>query len=105
MGIGKNKDLQSTFASVNAYNSIAGIIAGILTGGKKVDKISKNFSVDEVKKFAQSPAGQQLMAMLQRSDSEAVRQAQAGNYEDAMKRLSGFLQTPEAQRLLKDLGR
>ena len=70
-----------------------------------MDKFSKNFSVDEVKKFAESPAGQQLMAMLQKSDSEAVRQAQAGNYEDAMKRLSGFLQTPEAQRLLKNLGR
>ena len=70
-----------------------------------MDKFSKNFSVDEVKKFAESPAGRQLMAMLQQKDSEAVRQAQAGNYEDAMKQLSGFLQTPEAQRLLKDLGR
>ena len=70
-----------------------------------MDKNSQNFSVDEVKKFAESPAGQQLMAMLQRADSEAVRQARAGNYEDAMKRLSGFLQTPEAQQLLKNLGR
>ena len=105
MGIGKNKNIQSTISYRNAYNSIVSIIAGILTGGKKLDKFSKNFSVDEVKKFAESPAGQQLMAMLQKSDSEAVRQAQAGNYEDAMKRLSGFLQTPEAQRLLKNLGR
>ena len=70
-----------------------------------MDKNSQKFSVDEVKKFAQSPAGQQLMALLQQSDVEAVRQAQAGNYEDAMKRLSGFLQTPEAKRLLKELGR
>ena len=70
-----------------------------------MDKNSQNFSMDEVQKFAESPAGQQLFAMLQRSDGEAIRQAQAGNYEDAMKRLSGFLQTPEAQQLLKNLGR
>ena len=70
-----------------------------------MDKNSGNFSVDEVKKFAQSDAGRQLMALLQQSDSEAVRQAQAGNYADAMKRLSGFLESPEAKKLLKDLGR
>ncbi len=70
-----------------------------------MSKNSENFSIDEVKKFAQSPAGQQLMAMLQQSNSDAVHQAQAGNYEEAMKQLSGFLQTPEAQRLLKELGR
>ena len=70
-----------------------------------MDKNSQNFSMDEVKKFAQSPAGQQLMSMLRQQNGEAVRQAQAGNYDEAMKQLSGFLQTPEAQRLLKDLGR
>ena len=70
-----------------------------------MDKNSRNFSVDDVKKFAESPAGQQLIALLQQSDSEAVRQAQAGNYEAAMKRLSGFLESPEAKQLLKNLGR
>lgn len=70
-----------------------------------MDKNSQNFSMDDVKKFAESPAGKQLIAMLQHKDSEAVRQAQAGNYNEAMRRLSGFLQTPEAQQLLKDLGR
>ena len=70
-----------------------------------MDKNSQKFSMDEVKKFAESPAGRQLMSMLQQQNGEAVRQAQAGNYNEAMKQLSGFLQTPEAQRLLKDLGR
>ena len=70
-----------------------------------MDKNSRNFSVDDVKKFAESPAGQQLIALLQQSDSEAVRQAQAGNYEAAMKRLAGFLETEEAKQLLKNLGR
>lgn len=70
-----------------------------------MEKKSQNFSVDEVKKFAKSPAGQKLFSMIQRSDSEAVRQAQAGNYDAAMERLSAFLKTPEAQKLLKELGR
>ena len=70
-----------------------------------MDKISENFSMDDVKKFAESPAGRQLISLLQHSDGEAVRQAQAGNYEAAMKRLSGFLETEEAKQLLKNLGR
>lgn len=70
-----------------------------------MSKKSENFSVDEVKKFAQSPAGQQLFKLIQSQDSEAVRQAQAGNYEEAMARLKGFLASPEAQKLLKDLRR
>ena len=70
-----------------------------------MDKISENFSMDDVKKFAESPAGRQLISLLQHSDGEAVRQAQAGNYEAAMKRLSGFLATEEAKQLLKNLGR
>ncbi len=70
-----------------------------------MDKNSQNFSMDDVKKFARSPAGQQLFAMIQRSDGEAVRQAQAGNYDAAMERLQDFLKNPEAQKLLKDLGR
>lgn len=70
-----------------------------------MNKKTGNFSTEDVKKFAQSDAGQQLMALLQHADGEAVRQAQAGNYEDAMKRLSVFLQSPEAKKLLGELGR
>ena len=70
-----------------------------------MDKNSQNFSIDEVKKFAQSPEGQKLFAMLQHSEGEAVRQAQAGNYDAAMKRLKSFLDTPEAQKLLKGFRR
>ena len=70
-----------------------------------MNKNSGNFSAEDVKKFAQSDAGRQLMALLQQKDSAAVRQAQAGNYEDAMKRLSAVLDSPEAKRLLKELGR
>ena len=69
-----------------------------------MNKNSQNFSIDEVKKFAQSPEGQRLFKMVQTKDSEAVRQAQAGNYEEAMARLRSFLDTPEAKKLLQDLG-
>lgn len=70
----------------------------------QVRKNSDNFSVDEVKKFAQSPAGQQLYRFLKQNNAQAVQQAQAGNYEKAMEQLKDFLQTPEAKALLKDLG-
>ena len=70
-----------------------------------MDKKTGDFSAEDVKKFAQSAAGQQLMALLQQQEGEAVRQAQAGNYETAMDRLAGFLESPEAKKLLKDLGR
>ena len=70
-----------------------------------MDKNSQNFSLDEIKKFAQSPAGQRLFAMIQRSDAEAVRQAQSGNYDAAMERLKSFLETPEAKKLLKEFRR
>ena len=70
-----------------------------------MNKNSGNFSAEDVKKFAQSDAGRQLMALLQQKDSDAVRQAQAGNYEEALTRLSGILDSPEAKQLLKNLGR
>ena len=69
-----------------------------------MSKNSDNFSVDEVKKFAQSPAGQRLFQLLKQNNTQAVEQVQAGNYNDAMKQLQNFLQTPEAQKLLKDIG-
>ena len=70
-----------------------------------MNKNSGNFSAEDVKKFVQSDAGRQLVALLQQKDGDAVRQAQAGNYESAMKRLSEILDSPEAKRLLKELGR
>lgn len=58
-------------------------------------------------KLARSPAGQQLLAMLQRNGGSdlqsAVSQASAGNYDQAKQTLSSLLSTPEAQDLLKKL--
>lgn len=58
-------------------------------------------------KLAQSPAGQQLLAMLQRSGREdlqnAVAKASSGDYREAKRTLSALLSTPEAQALLKQM--
>ena len=64
--------------------------------------------MDEIMRLAKSPAGQQLIAMLQREDStklqQAVSQAQTGNLSQAGQTLSSILSSPEAQQLIKKLG-
>ena len=58
-------------------------------------------------KLAQSPAGQKLMEILRASETvdlqQAAAAASAGNMEQARDALSGILQSPEAQELLKQL--
>lgn len=58
-------------------------------------------------KLARSPAGQQLLALLQQNGGSelqsAVSQASAGNYDQARQTLSALLSNPEAQKLLKQL--
>ena len=71
-------------------------------------KKSEDFSMQEIMRLAKSPAGQQLLAMLQRSDSGQVQQAAdlaaAGQYNQAAQALQGILSSPEAQALIKELG-
>ena len=71
-------------------------------------KKSQDFSMEEVMRIAKSPAGQQLMALLQQKDStalaEATAQAKPGNYTQAGQTLSSLLSSPEAQKLMKELG-
>ncbi len=71
-------------------------------------KKSEDFSMQEVMHLAKSPAGQQLLAMLQRSDSDKVQQAAdlaaAGHYNQAAQTLQGMLSSQEAQALIKQLG-
>lgn len=58
-------------------------------------------------KLAQSPAGQQLIAMLQQSGGnelqDAIKKASAGDYTQAQKTISSLLSSTEAQALLKQL--
>ena len=73
-----------------------------------MEKKSQDFSMEEVMRIAKSPAGQQLIALLQQKDSaalaEATAQAKSGNYAQAGQTLSAMLSSPEAQKLMKELG-
>lgn len=62
----------------------------------------------DIIRFAQSPEGRRLIAMLRQTDSgaldRAVGAAKTGDYTGAQSALSGILNTPEARELLKKLG-
>lgn len=64
-------------------------------------------NLSEIMKLAQSPAGQQLLAMLQNANQgvlqDAAKQASAGNMEEAKNALSPLLTSPEVQALLKQM--
>lgn len=69
-------------------------------------KNNGNFSMEEIKRLAQSDAGRQLMAMLEGSHgaADAVRSSvQSGDMEQAKNALSAFLSDPKAQALLRQL--
>ena len=69
---------------------------------------NQNFSMDALMKMANSPAGQQLIAMLKNQDNskleQAAAQAKSGDYAQASQTLSAMLSTPEAKKLMKELG-
>lgn len=66
-------------------------------------------SMQEAMRLAGTPAGQQLIQHLQQSGGESMQQAMnsavAGDYEEAKKLLSKILSTPEARKLMEQLGR
>lgn len=67
----------------------------------------EQFDMSQLLRLAQTPAGQQLITLLQRSGRDqlqsAIAKASAGNYEDAKKTMASLLSTPEAKALLKQL--
>lgn len=66
-----------------------------------------NPEMSELLRLAQSPAGQQLIALLQQSGGselqDALTKASAGDYVQAKKSMSSLLASPEIQKLLKQL--
>ena len=74
-----------------------------------MQKKSQDFSMEEVMRLANSPAGQQLFTLLQHKDSAAVqqaaRQASQGEDQNAGQTLSALLSSPEVQALIRQLGR
>lgn len=73
-----------------------------------MQKNSQDFSMQEALRLANSPAGQQLLAMLRETDSarleQAAAEASSGDYTKASQTLSSLLSSPEIQKLLKELG-
>ena len=73
-----------------------------------MQKKSQDFSSEDIMRVAQSPAGRQLLAMLQQGDNskleQAVAQAKGGDYAQASQILRTMLSSSQAQSLLKELG-
>ena len=73
-----------------------------------MEKKSQDFSIKEAQRLANSAEGQRLMQHLQQADSarlqEAMAQAQRGNYKAAGNILQSLLASPQAQKLMRDLG-
>lgn len=69
---------------------------------------SPNFSIQEAMRLANSPAGKQLMALLQKQPKEALNaaadQAAAGNLDAAKASLQAILSSKEAQAFMAQLG-
>lgn len=65
------------------------------------------YDMSDILRLAQSPAGQQLIALLQKTGGtdlqNAVSKASAGDYAQARQSLSSLLSNPEVQALLKQL--
>ena len=65
-------------------------------------------AMEEAMRMAQSPAGQKLIAMLRQADNtqlqQAVTYAKSGDVSQDSQLLSAMLSSPEAQKLLKELG-
>lgn len=63
----------------------------------------------EAMRLANTPAGQQLLQLLQKTGGEELQQAMAkaaaGDYSQAKKAIMALMQDPEAQKLLNQLGR
>ena len=73
-----------------------------------MEKKSQDFSINEAQRLAKTPEGQKLMAILQQQDPEqlqkAMDRAASGNYKEAGTILQSLLSSPEAQKLMQQLG-
>jgi len=64
--------------------------------------------IQKAMRLAQSPAGQQLLNMLQKNNADIMNQVMKtvakGDYTQAQQILSALLADPEAQKLLNQMG-
>lgn len=72
-----------------------------------MQKNCENFSMQDALRMAQSPAGQQLLAMLRSGDSGQLQQvmdlAKSGDMANAKSALQSMLSSTQAQQLLKQM--
>lgn len=65
--------------------------------------------IQEVYRFAASPAGQKLIALMQQQSGgefqKAMELAAAGDYAQAKRAVENLMNDPQAQQLLKEFGR
>lgn len=73
-----------------------------------MDVNSNHFSTEDALRLISSPAGQQLMALLQQSDDpglrKAMEQAARGDFTQAKQSLSAVAASEEVRKLLKQMG-
>jgi len=73
-----------------------------------MQKNDNNFSMQEAMKLANSPAGKQLIAMLQQADPQAMQKAMSlaasGEYDKIPQVLSSLKEMDEVKKLMKDMG-
>ena len=71
-------------------------------------KMPNQPSMQEMLRLAASPAGKQLIALMQQKGGEdlqkAMKLAATGDYMQAKKAMESVLSDPQAQKLLKELG-
>ena len=74
-----------------------------------MQKNSQDFSQQDILQLVDSPAGQQLLAVLRGADPSQLQQAadtaSNGDYETAGRIIRKLLSSKEAQQLLEQLGR
>ena len=73
-----------------------------------MEKKSQDFSIKDAQRLAQTKEGQQLMHLLQQKDAnqlqKAMNAANNGNYKEAGSIINSLLSSPEAQKLIRQLG-
>ena len=73
-----------------------------------MQKNSDNLSMEDALRLAKSPAGQQLLTLLQQYDPNAIKQAMQqasnGDYNKVKETLTPLLESQDIQSLLRQIG-
>ena len=68
---------------------------------------NNRFSMEDVMRMASTPAGRELIALLQATGGQDMQQAkqaaQQGDYTQAKNSLTEFLKSPRVQQLLREM--